>query len=376
VTGIQLSLLMGDLFAPRPPSAEVMESLESAQVTNSLTNNGFQLSFKVGSRSSLVTSLLPNGDLDPLTTRVILSVVVGGTTTVLIDGVVTRHEMVPSNDPGKSTLTITGEDLTVLMDLLEVPLMRYPAMTENLRVMVCLAKYAGFGIMPVALPPVLPDFPIPIESIPCHQGTDLAYVKQLASAVGYVFFLYPGPAPGSSIAYWGPDLRIPDVQRALTVNMGPDSNVDSLSFSLDGKAKEMTFAWIADPVTRRTPIPVVVPNINLLRPPLGARLGFPAKVKFMDDTLKLPFPKAASKLLGLMFRSNAEMVSASGSLDVLRYGDVLRARMLVGVRGAGITYDGLYYVNSVTHNLKRGEFKQSFTLSRDGLGATTSTVPT
>ena len=65
--------------------------------------------------------------------------------------------------------------------------------------------------------------------------------------------------------------------------------------------------------------------------------------------------------------NNSDAISGSGSLDVLRYGHVLRPRMLVGVRGAGLAYDGLYYVDSVTHNIKRGEYKQNFTLSRDGL---------
>jgi hypothetical protein len=65
--------------------------------------------------------------------------------------------------------------------------------------------------------------------------------------------------------------------------------------------------------------------------------------------------------------NNSEAVSGNGTLDVLRYGRVLRSRMLVGVRGAGLAYDGLYYVDSVTHNVKRGEYKQNFTLSRDGL---------
>jgi hypothetical protein len=46
----------------------------------------------------------------------------------------------------------------------------------------------------------------------------------------------------------------------------------------------------------------------------------------------------------------------------------------VGVRGAGITYDGLYYVDSVTHNLKPGEYKQRFTLSRDGMVSNTPVV--
>ncbi len=57
---------------------------------------------------------------------------------------------------------------------------------------------------------------------------------------------------------------------------------------------------------------------------------------------------------------------------MLRYGNLLSARGLVGVRGAGMAFDGLYYVSSVTHQLKRGEYKQSFTLSRNGL---VSTVP-
>ncbi len=68
-------------------------------------------------------------------------------------------------------------------------------------------------------------------------------------------------------------------------------------------------------------------------------------------------------------------MSARGSLDVLRYGRPLKARQLVGVRGAGIAYDGLYYVQSVTSTLKRGEFKQSFNLTRNGLISITPRVP-
>jgi hypothetical protein len=73
--------------------------------------------------------------------------------------------------------------------------------------------------------------------------------------------------------------------------------------------------------------------------------------------------------------ASAESVTASGSLNVLRYGRVLKARKLVGVRGAGDAFDGLYYVRSVTHNVKRGEYKQSFSLSRSGLLSTIPKVP-
>jgi len=70
----------------------------------------------------------------------------------------------------------------------------------------------------------------------------------------------------------------------------------------------------------------------------------------------------------------SDAISASGQLDVLRYGHVFKARQLAAVRGAGNYYDGNYYVKSVTHNIKRGEYKQNFTLARGGVGSSVSSV--
>ena len=78
--------------------------------------------------------------------------------------------------------------------------------------------------------------------------------------------------------------------------------------------------------------------------------------------------------LGRTSQTSADAVTGHGKLDVLRYGHVLKARQLVGVRGAGIAYDGAYYVTSVTHDIKRGEYQQSFSLARDGLVSLTPLV--
>jgi hypothetical protein len=72
---------------------------------------------------------------------------------------------------------------------------------------------------------------------------------------------------------------------------------------------------------------------------------------------------------------HSDAVFGNGSLDVSRYGHVLRSRQLVGVRGAGEAFDGLHYVTSVTSTLKRGEFLQSFSLARNGLISTLPAVP-
>jgi hypothetical protein len=188
-----------------------------------------------------------------------------------------------------------------------------------------------------------------------------------------VFYVEPGPLPLQSIAYWGPDIRIPVPQPALNVNMDAHTNVESLSFSLDGLAKKVRIYTIMDPITKKIPIPIPVPNINAFKPPLGARPTPPARVEFADDVAKDRPDEAAKGILAFLM-NNSDAISVSGSLDVLRYGHVLRSRMLVGVRGAGLAYDGLYYVHSVTHNIKRGEYKQSFQLSRDGLISNTPKV--
>ena len=81
---------------------------------------------------------------------------------------------------------------------------------------------------------------------------------------------------------------------------------------------------------------------------------------------KLSFSEAIEESLAAASKS-ADVVTANGSLDVLRYGRVLQARKLVGVRGAGTAFDGEYYVKSVIHKIKRGEYKQDFTLSRNAI---------
>jgi hypothetical protein len=79
---------------------------------------------------------------------------------------------------------------------------------------------------------------------------------------------------------------------------------------------------------------------------------------------------------GLAYASqHTDAVFGSGTLDVARYGHVLQARRLVGVRGVGEAFDGLHYVSSVSSNLKRGEFTQSFSLARNALLSTLPTVP-
>jgi len=369
--GVHLTLLIGPLEVPMPAPLPLIEALKSVQVSAQRDRTGFQLSFTLGKLSPLQI-MLASGLLDPMITRVVIVVTLRGMPNVICDGVVTRHEVSPSNEPGQSTLTLTGEDLSVLMDVVQIRI-PWPAMPDVARINVILAKYAMYGITPVVIPPPVDTARLPTDGYDVQTEADLPYIKGLATTCGYTFYLEPGPAPLQSIAYFGPDVRIPVPQPALRVNSDWDTNVESLSFSLDGLSKQVTVITILDPATRKISIPIPVPNISILKPPLGARLTPPAKLRFSEDLSNLSPDEAAKRAFGLM-REGADAVSANGTLNVVQYGQILRARMLVGVRGAGLTYDGLYYVESVTHSLKRGEYKQNFTLSRDGVVSQTPVV--
>jgi hypothetical protein len=372
ISGAYLTLLIGP-SVPLPAPQPVMEALKSVQVNTSGDRSGFQLTFTMGKTSLLQLALLPAGFFDPIVTRVVIMVTLNGIPTVLMDGFVTRQEVQPASEPGQSTLTITGEDLTVAMDLVQITLM-YPAMPDIAQVNMILAKYAFLGVVPVVMPPFIFTVKTPLDGWITQTDTDLQHVRGLAGQNGFVFYIEPGPLPGQSIAYFGPDIRVPLPQPALSVNLDGHTNVESLSFSLDGLQKRIEIITVLDPITGRIPVPVPMPEINIFKPPLGLRPTAPAKIVFDRTAAALTVDEALKLAIGRGIRSSAP-VTGNGTLNVVRYGQVLRARTLVGVRGAGPTYDGLYYVDSVTHNIKPGEYKQSFTLSRDGLISSTPVVP-
>ncbi len=367
-------LLIGPLALPLPAPLPVVEALDHVEVTVSRDRSGFQMIFTTGKSSPLQLALLPLGFFDPMVTRVVILVVIKGLPHVIMDGVVTRQELQPGNVSGQSKLTITGEDLSVLMDIIEARL-PFPAMPDVARLNLILAKYLTFGVIPAVTPPPVTNADSPTRRFDTQVTTDRAYVRQLAAQSGYVFFIDPGPIPGQSIGYFGPDIRLPPIpQSALNVNMDADTNVEAISFAFDGLAKRTTMMFLLDPVTQKTALPPVpIPAVNPLRPPLGIRPAVPARITFAENMAHLSPSEAAKRALGIANQSVAP-IRVTGSLDVAAYGAPLKARALVGVRGAGLSYDGLYYVDGVTHRLKRGEYKQSFQLSRDGLGSLTPAV--
>ncbi len=356
--GIRLMLLAGATI-PTPAPASVMSAITSVEVTNNEeTGDGFQLSLTMAKGKIPDYTVLGGGTFN-LFNRVIVAVFMGVMPEVLLDGVITNHQLSPSAEPGQSTLTLTGRDLTQMMDLEEVN-ERYPNQPDSVIVMRLLAGYARYGLIPEVTPTT--EIPLEIDRVTRQAETDLVFIRRLAERNGFVFHIEP-VTMGVSRAVWGSASRVGLPQPALSFNLGSATNVKTLNFTQDGLSTSSVQASFIEPFTRTViPLPALPP---LRVPPLALTPTPSRRVTLRRDTANQGAQSTAREMLSSI-TNQPDTVSASGTLDTARYGHVLRARKLVGLRGAGLSYDGNYYVKSVTHNLSRGEYTQNFTLSREG----------
>lgn len=359
--GIRLNLLIGKTV-PVPASSDLINALTKVEVTNDAdSGDGFQLTFVMSKGRLFEYNLLQSGSVDPFT-RVIVSVSVGVIPRVLIDGIITHHQINPNGDQGNPTITVSGKDVSIMMDLKEKN-DEFKNQPDSLIVTNIIKSYAGYGLTPLPAPTAI--IPLETERITKQQETDFKFIQKLAERNGFIFYVEPQTV-GVNKAYWGPASRTGLPQPALTMNMGSYTNISSINFSYDSLAPIGTEGSFIEPINKtRIPIPVL-PSLKV--PPLCLLPAQPRKTVLLRDTAKKDAAQAAENSVSAILNT-PDSISGDGELDTIKYGHVLRARNLVGVRGVGISYDGLYYVKKVTHNFSQGIYKQQFSISREGLVA-------
>ncbi|MGB7923293.1 MAG: hypothetical protein WCF57_08615 [Pyrinomonadaceae bacterium] len=404
--GIHLTIMIGPTIAvPAPPL--LIEALDHVEVTHyDEGRSGFQMTFQVG-RSGPLDLFDYQQLLNPLLlkafNRVVIVVRFNVLPEVLMDGVITDIQLVPSNEPGRATLTVTGEDLSVLMSMNDYQTFPWPSLSDDTIVKLIVAKYAQYAIVPTALPPVFISIDPPTRHVPVQDQSDLDYILCLAAQQGYVFFVEPGPLINSSTAYWGPPPRIGLMQKALSVNMGPSTNVESISFGNNALSPTLVMGRTQDsetnlplpvtalPTSTRVPLasqPAILfnqPNVRRSRLPVtqadarrqsnfSRRNGGQIECDDGRIVVGVNLARAMALAQAIVDTSTDNVVTATGELDALQFGEFLKARKKVGVRGVGFSYDGEYYVKTVTHSIRKGEYKQRFTLTREGTGSLTPLV--
>lgn len=374
--GVRLNLYLGETIAT-PAPVLLTEALQDVQVELSDEgNDGFQMTFGAGRRPGVVTADSPVFSHPLLTpfSRVALQVGFGSQYEVLIDGFITHRQASPGNEPGTSTLTVTGEDIRVMMDI-EERTVSHVGLGSEMRVMRILAQYQRLLGGPADVrPPRNSRTPSPLDQIPLQNGTDLQYLRKLAHEHAHVFYVEPGALPNVNLAYWGPPPKISTPQPALSVNMGPDSNA-RVHFSYDAMKLETSSGTAMD--ARMRALQPVAAMLDLTR-----SLARQPALSFQRNIVRQTLARYRAGVdvmdvlnAGLAAAERSEdALTATAEIDVAAYGRVLRPRRLIDVRGAGQQLDGTYYVKRASHAIRRGSYAQRCTMTRESLGALAQVV--
>jgi hypothetical protein len=359
-----ISILAG-AGALEPLQADVMDALERVDIVTAVGERGsFRLSFRLEAGSTLPERfLLDSGDL----VRLVLSIGAGGDHAVAMDGVIVRHRVSARANGGAPVLVLAGEDLTLLMDLTDSGARAFPGMPIETRVRVILAAYSVFGVTPHVVAPPIEDVPPATNRISHQHGTDYAYVRSLATSVGHRFTLDPGPAPGASIAYWGPEPRADRSRPSRVLDLGRLADVEALQLRFDAIRRVQPEALILHPVSKSL-VPVPVPDLAALVAPLGAVVPPAHRYRRARATAKLTAGQAAAALLAEACRS-AEAMTGRGRLTLARGRPRLRAGDIVEIRGASAPFNGLLAIDRLRDTITAARHRQVFELLRAGLGA-------
>lgn len=370
--GIRLILKMGK-DRPKAVPYDVIMALSSIEITdNAVERDTFQMTFTAGKKQARDFGILRSGLFEPKT-RVAVALQIGATTEPLMSGIVTHFQLNPSNNVGMSTFTVTGEGIDLALDMKEKNA-QFEQQSDTTILRQIIDDYAQYGLqLDVAGVAENLEQPDNNRLIPRQYATDLQYIQQMAGRNGYVFYSDP-LLNGDVRVYWGPEVRRGPRQPALSMNMGPLTNVTRLDFTQDTRTPFTTQGSRLQSDDDQTSNEDIPPPTSFDVDDLAASETPAAdRTVLMRDIAKFTTSYADRRANELM-KAKFNAVSVSGEVDTVRYGSIMKAGGLIGLRGAGALYNGDYYVSQVVHSLQTGQYVQRFTLKREGLGATSSKV--
>jgi uncharacterized protein len=256
-------------------------------------------------------------------------------TEVVIDGYIAEVAVETNPDEGNVTVDIQGVDASYHMNLEDkAKIWRDKSFEDIVREVVESYDFEA-------------DIAEPSEdaaSTPPHavaqRGTDHEFLRELARRKGYEFFVQ------GAKAFFRPAKLDGAPQKLIAVNFGEETNCTQFRVAADGTAPTSAAIVFLDPMTgsvkesRRDSSglpPLGTDTLDTLRGAVGVpqTLQIGRRLGCMDQA------RADDYATGLL-RRNGWWVTASGSLNGLRYGRVLRSRKTVTVKGVGPRYNGVY----------------------------------
>lgn len=300
-----------------------------------------------------------------------IAVEIGSSQRGLIDGVVVHHELNYDSSSGMFSFSVIGEDLSFYMRQ-EEKAAEWPGRSSAQIAREIIGNYSQFGLSSKIVTPSNDVTPTVEQWVRQQNSTDLSFLRALGRQFGYIFTIQPGKTlDAQTTGYWGPPPRDGTPLPTLAVEMGSSSNVMALDFAYDAAAAEVyaggsrvdadTFASSTVKSASAFALAQFATSGSLSSPLLRTR-------RFVEPNLSGTLAGAYADALAQTSSRSALRVRAV--VDGAIYTTAVTPCSVIGLRGAGKTFDGSYYVERVDHMFSRGAYSQAIVLTREGVGST------
>jgi phage protein D len=297
-------------------------------------------------------------------TKVRIEVNVGsGKTEPLIEAYVIETNADFANQPGQSILHVVAMEPTVKMNLKE-QVRPWPNMADS-DIAEQMFRDHGFAAVVDPTQPSRDE----LDHTEMQRGTDIQFLQALAQRNGYECYVELNPETGQVEGHFHKPKLEQSPQGVLSVNMGNATNVNSFKARFDMLKPATVQAGNVDVHSKETQ--------SGDSDSLGDKaLGSTSTVSTDDSRQVLLSGTGLAQTGELQTAAQAVVdrsswaITAEGDLNTVAYGDIMRAKRPIMVRGAGQQFSGAYYVESVLHTFSGDGYTQHFSLRRNAAGVT------
>jgi phage protein D len=295
-------------------------------------------------------------------TKLRINVNVGsGKTEPLIEAYVTETNADFANQPGQSMLNVVAMEPSVKMNLKET-VTPWPNMADS---DIAEQLFGNYSFEPVV------DSTQPTRDETDHtemqRGTDIQFLQGLAQRNGFECYVELNPETGKVEGHFHAPRLQQDPQGVLSVNLGTATNINSFHAQFDMLQPATASASNVDVHSKDDQSGQ---SDSLGDKALGTISTVPS-----DDARQVLVSATGLSDSGELQTATQSVVdrsswaiTANGELNTIAYGDVLRAKRPVLVRGAGRQFSGIYYVERVLHSFSGEGYTQQFNLRRNASG--------
>jgi phage protein D len=255
-------------------------------------------------------------------------------------------------------LEIWGMDASVLMDR-EDKLKDWPGKKDS---DIAAEIFRSYGLTPnVTDTEIIHEEDV---STIIQRETDIQFLKRLALRNGYECYV------DGKNGYFRPPQIDSTSQPVLSVHFGDETNVNHFNLEVNALAPSDVIMFQVDRSSKEILDKTSEAGQQEM---LGANpadsflaAGMAPGLVYISQTATTGASEMAMLCQGL-YNSGEWFVTGEGKVAANQYGNILKPRGTVTIKGIGETYSGVYYVTHVTHVFGADGYTQTFRVKRNAL---------